>query len=62
MTHERIKLTDQLTVALGFCELLLMNAYGPLEERQREILENMTEAATGARDIVRTTDHGFTCD
>ena len=62
MTHERLKMTDQLTVALGYCELLLMNAYDAMTDRQREIVQQMALAATGAKNIVRTTDSGFTSD
>ena len=59
MTHERVALTDKLTVVLGFCELLLQDAYGSLDERQRSVLEGMVHAAQGARDIVRSTPSDF---
>jgi hypothetical protein len=60
MTHERLKMADDLTVALIACELLEMQALGPIEGRQREVLAEMTTAAQGARDIVRRIDSGFT--
>lgn len=59
MTFERVALTDKLTVVLGFCELLLRDAYGPVDDRQRMVLEGMVEAARGARDIVRSSPSDF---
>lgn len=62
MTYERVVLTDKLTVVLGFCELLLQNAYGQMDERQRSVLEGMVQAARGARDIVRSSPSDFVAD
>jgi hypothetical protein len=62
MTHERMKLTDELTVLLLNIDLLFLGAYGPLTEEQRQAGRTASSAANGMRDIVRTTDSGFTCD
>ena len=62
MTYERVALTDKLTVVLGFCELLLQDVYGSVDERQRMVLEGMVDAARGARDIVRSSPSDFVAD
>jgi hypothetical protein len=56
LTPERSQLTDKLTVVLGFCELLLEDTYGPLEEQQRRVLGDVVQAAREVRDLVRTHD------
>lgn len=62
LTPERTQLTDKLTVVLGFCELLLENTYGPLEEQQRRVLDDVVQAAREVRDLVRTHDVVLTDD
>lgn len=62
LTPERAQLTDKLTVVLGFCELLLENTYGPLEEQQRRVLGDVVQAARQVRDLVRTNDVVLTDD
>ena len=62
LTPERTLLTDKLTVVLGFCELLLENTYGPLEEQQRLVMEDVVQAAREVRDLVRANDVVLTDD
>lgn len=62
MTPERAILTDKLTVVLGFSELLMEDAYGPLEARQRQVLAEVVQAARDVKDLVRQTDSSFTPD
>jgi signal transduction histidine kinase len=62
MTPERAILTDKLTVVLGFSELLMENAYGPLDARQRQILAEVVQAARDVKDLVRQTDSSFLPD
>ncbi|HEX7899382.1 MAG TPA: hypothetical protein VF950_16570 [Planctomycetota bacterium] len=62
LTPERTLLTDKLTVVLGFCELLLENTYGSLEERQRLVLGDVVQAAREVRDLVRANDVVLTDD
>jgi hypothetical protein len=62
MTPERAVLTDKLTVVLGFSELLMEDAYGPLDARQRQILAEVVQAARDVKDLVRQTDSSFTAD
>lgn len=62
LTPERTLLTDKLTVVLGFCELLLEDTYGPLEDRQRMVLADVVQAAREVRDLVRQTDVALTDD
>lgn len=62
LTPERAQLTDKLTVVLGFCELLLENTYGPLEDQQRRVLGDVVQAAREVRDLVRAHDVVLTDD
>ena len=62
LTPERLQLTDKLTVVLGFCELLLEDTYGPLEEKQRRVLGDVVQAARDLRDLVRAHDVVLTDD
>jgi hypothetical protein len=62
LTPERTLLTDKLTIVLGFCELLLEDTYGPLEDRQRMVLADVVQAAREVRDLVRQTDVALTDD
>ena len=45
VTPERAILTDKLTVVLGFSELLMEDAYGRLDPRQRQVLAEVVQAA-----------------
>jgi signal transduction histidine kinase len=62
VTPERAILTDKLTVVLGFSELLMEDAYGRLDPRQRQVLAEVVQAARDVKDLVRQTDSSFTPD
>ena len=62
ISPERAVLTDKLTVVLGYSELLMEQAYGPLEDRQRQILSAVVQAAREVKNLVRQTDSSFTVD
>lgn len=62
MQTERDQLSDRVTTLLGFSELLLEEAYGPLEPEQRKVLEDMVEAARDLKEIVRSDRRAFSFD
>lgn len=62
MTTERETLTDRVTAVLGFSELLLEGAYGPLEPEQRRALEDVVEAARDLKEMIRADRHAVSFD
>jgi len=62
MYDERSVLTDRLTAVLGFSELLLEGAYGPLEPEQKRVLNDVVEAAKDLKDLVRREASHFSLD
>lgn len=52
------ELADRLTVLAGFCELMLDETYGKMPASQREVLENVFQAARGAQQILREAQGG----
>lgn len=62
MQSDRETLTDRVTAVLGFSELLLEGAYGPLEPRQQKVLEDVVEAARDLKEIVRADKRAFSYD
>lgn len=62
MQSDRERLTDRVTAVLGFSELLLDGAYGPLEPRQREALEDVVAAAQDLKEMVRADKTAFSFD
>ena len=62
MQSDRETLTDRVTAVLGFSELLLEGAYGPLEPRQRRVLEDVVEAARDLKEIVRADKRALSYD
>lgn len=62
MQTERDHLSDRVTTVLGFSELLLEGAYGPLEPEQRRVLEDMVEAARDLKEMVRSDRRAFSFD
>ena len=59
---DREKLTDRVTAVLGFSELLLEGAYGPLEPEQRQVLEDVVEAARDLKEMIRADRGAFSFD
>lgn len=47
------KVSDRVTTVLGFCELMLEDAYGSISPMQRRVLTDVVQAARELRDIVR---------
>ena len=62
MPSDRETLTDRVTAVLGFSELLLEGAYGPLESEQRRVLEDVVEAARDLKEIIRADRHAVSFD
>ena len=58
----RETLTDRMTAVLGFTELLLEGAYGPLEPEQRRVLEDVVEAARDLKEIIRADTSALSYD
>ncbi len=59
-TYEQI--SDRMTTVLGFCELMLEDAYGALSPQQRRILTDVVKAARELRDLVRDEPSPLTMD
>jgi hypothetical protein len=59
---DRTLLADRVTAVLGFAELLLDGAYGPLSPEQERVLMDVVDAAKDVRDIVRQSAHEFPLD
>ncbi len=62
MPSDREKVTDRVTAVLGFSELLLEGAYGPLEPEQRRVLEDVVEAARDLKELIRADKGAFSFD
>lgn len=62
MASDRERLTDRVTAVLGFSELLLEGAYGPLEPEQRRVLEDVVEAARDLKEMIRADRHAVSFD
>lgn len=62
MQSDRETLTDRVTAVLGFSELLLEGAYGPLEPEQRRVLEDVVEAARDLKEMIRADRHAVSFD
>jgi signal transduction histidine kinase len=62
MQSDRETLTDRVTAVLGFSELLLEGAYGPMEPEQRRVLEDVVEAARDLKEIIRADRHAISFD
>ncbi len=62
MQSDRERLTDRVTAVLGFSELLLEGAYGPLDPRQQRVLEDVVEAARDLKEMVRADKRAFSYD
>ena len=62
MQTDRERLTDRLTVVLGFSELLLEGAYGSLEPKQRQVLEDVVESARDLKEMIRADKGAFSLD
>jgi hypothetical protein len=62
MHDERSVLTDRLTAVLGFSELLLEGAYGPLDPEQKRVLNDVVEAAKDLKELVRREAGHFSLD
>ncbi|HLF94533.1 MAG TPA: hypothetical protein VJB14_13805 [Planctomycetota bacterium] len=62
MQSDRETLTDRVTAVLGFSELLLEGAYGPLEPRQQQVLKDVVAAARDLKEMVRADKSAFSFD
>lgn len=62
MPTEREKLADRMTAVLGFSELLLGGAYGPLEPEQQRVLEDVVEAARDLKEMIRADKQAISFD
>jgi signal transduction histidine kinase len=62
MLIDREHLSDRMTAVLGFSELLLEGAYGPLEPQQRRVLEDVVEAARDLKEMIRAEKRSFSLD
>ena len=56
------ELADRVTTVLGFCELMLEDAYGSLSPQQRRVLGDVMKAARELRDLVRESPPTFVPD
>ena len=56
------ELSDRVTTVLGFCELMLEDAYGSLSPMQRRVLSDVVKAARELRDMVRESPPEFVHD
>lgn len=56
------EMSDRVTTVLGFCELLLEDAYGSLSPTQRRVLGDVVKLARELRDIVRDNPREFVHD
>jgi signal transduction histidine kinase len=52
MTEERALLTNRLTAIMGFTDLLLEGAYGPLGDKQREVLKIIARSGREVAELV----------
>jgi hypothetical protein len=62
MQSDRETLTDRVTAVLGFSELLLEGAYGPLEPEQQRVVADVVEAARDLKEMIRADRHAVSFD